>query len=132
MRDVIQTRQAPAAIGNYSQAIKVGNTVYLSGQIPLDPESMLLVEGDIAIQAARVFDNMQAVAEAAGGSLHQIVKLTVFLMHLPDLVIVNELMNRYFQQPFPARTSIQVSALPKGAAIEVDAIMVLDFPAPSS
>jgi reactive intermediate/imine deaminase len=125
MRQIIETEKAPAAIGSYSQAIKAGNTIYLSGQIPLDPKTMTQVAGGITAEAAQVFDNLKAVAEAAGGSLNDIVKLTVFLTNLPDLAIVNELMQRYFRTPFPARTSIQVSALPKGVAIEIDAIMVL-------
>jgi reactive intermediate/imine deaminase len=121
MRQAIETKKAPAAIGSYSQAVKAGHTIYLSGQIPLNPETMALVEGGILAEATQVFD----VTEAAGGNLNDIVKLTVFLTHLPDLVVVNELMLRYFKTPFPARTSIQVSALPKGVAIEIDAIMVL-------
>ena len=125
MRQIIETEKAPAAIGSYSQAIKAGNTIYLSGQIPLDPKTMTLVTGGIAAEATQVFDNLKAVTEAAGGSLNDIVKLTVFLTNLADLARVNELMLRYFRTPFPARTSIQVSALPKGAAIEIDAIMVL-------
>jgi reactive intermediate/imine deaminase len=125
MRQAIETKKAPAAIGSYSQAVKAGHTIYLSGQIPLNPETMTLVEGGILAEATQVFDNLKAVTEAAGGNLNDIVKLTVFLTHLPDLVVVNELMLRYFKTPFPARTSIQVSALPKGVAIEIDAIMVL-------
>jgi reactive intermediate/imine deaminase len=125
MRQIIETEKAPAAIGSYSQAIKAGHTIYLSGQIPLDPSTMTVVSGGIMAEATQVFDNLKAVTEAAGGSLNDIVKLTVFLTHLPDLAIVNELMLRYFRTPFPARTSIQVSALPKGVAIEIDAIMVL-------
>jgi reactive intermediate/imine deaminase len=125
MRQAIETKKAPAAIGSYSQAVKAGHTIYLSGQIPLNPETMALVEGGILAEATQVFDNLKAVTEAAGGNLNDIVKLTVFLTHLPDLVVVNELMLRYFKTPFPARTSIQVSALPKGVAIEIDAIMVL-------
>jgi reactive intermediate/imine deaminase len=125
MLQAIETKKAPAAIGSYSQAVKAGHTIYLSGQIPLNPETMALVEGGILAEATQVFDNLKAVTEAAGGNLNDIVKLTVFLTHLPDLVVVNELMLRYFKTPFPARTSIQVSALPKGVAIEIDAIMVL-------
>jgi reactive intermediate/imine deaminase len=126
MQQLIQTQDAPAAIGTYSQAVKAGDTVYLSGQIPLDAETMTLVEGDMTVQATTIFNNMKAVAVAAGGGLHQIVKLTVFLTDLTELATVNEVMMRYFQMPYPARTSIQVAALPKGAAIEIDAIMVLD------
>jgi reactive intermediate/imine deaminase len=125
MRQIIETKKAPAAIGSYSQAIKAGSTIYLSGQIPLDPETMTLVEGGIVAEATQIFENLKAVTEAAGGGLNDVVKLTVFLTHLPDLAAVNELMQRYFKTPFPARTSIQVSALPKGVAIEIDAIMVL-------
>jgi reactive intermediate/imine deaminase len=131
MRQLVTTTQAPAAIGSYSQAIRAGDTVYLSGQIPLDPATMTLVTGGIKAEATRVFDNMQAVATAAGGSFDDIVKLTVYLTHLPDLSVVNELMQDYFKQPFPARTSIQVSALPKGAAIEIEAILVLRSPVSS-
>jgi reactive intermediate/imine deaminase len=125
MRQIIETKKAPAAIGSYSQAIKAGSTIYLSGQIPLDPETMTLVEGGIVAEATQIFENLKAVTEAAGGGLNDVVKLTVFLTHLPDLAAVNELMQRYFKTPFPARTSIQVSALPKGVAIEIDAIVVL-------
>jgi reactive intermediate/imine deaminase len=125
MKQVIETPNAPAAIGTYSQAIKTGHTVYLSGQIPLDPASMTLVEGDITTQIEQVLENLQAVATAAGGSLDQIVKLSVFLMDLSHLDLVNEIMSQYFKLPFPARTSIQVAALPKGSAVEIDAIMIL-------
>lgn len=125
MKQLIETNKAPAAIGTYSQAIRVGNTVYLSGQIPLDPNSMLLVEGDITIQIERVLKNLQAVALDAGGSLDHIVKLSVFLIDLTHLSLVNDLMKKYFKAPFPARTSIQVAALPKGSAVEIDAIMIL-------
>lgn len=122
---VIHTEQAPAAIGTYSQAIKVDKTVYLSGQIPLDPQSMALVEGFEA-QAEQVFKNLQAVAEAAGGSLQDIVKLNIYLMDLGNFATVNEVMSRYFQQPYPARAALGVAALPKGAQVEMDAVMVLD------
>ena len=124
-RTVINTDKAPAAIGTYSQAIKAGNTVYLSGQIPLDPKSMELVEGFEA-QTVQVFENLKAVAEAAGGSLADIVKLNIFLTDLGNFASVNEVMSRYFQQPYPARAAIGINALPKGAQVEMDAVMVLD------
>lgn len=125
-KEIIHTPLAPQAIGTYSQAIKVGSSVYLSGQIPLVPATMVLVEGDISAQITQVFDNLQAVAVAAGGSLADIVKLNVFLTDLADFPVVNEIMGTYFQQPYPARAAIGVSALPKGAAVEMDAIMHLE------
>lgn len=125
-REIIATDRAPAAIGTYSQAVRVDNTVYLSGQIPLDPASMELVEGDIATQIRRVFDNLSAVAEAAGGSLQNVVKLNVFLTDLGNFPVVNEVMATYFEQPYPARAAIGVAALPKGAGVEMDAVLVLD------
>lgn len=124
-RKIISTDRAPAAIGTYSQAVKVDNTVYLSGQIPLDPASMTLVEGDMATQIRRVFDNLAAVAEAAGGSLADVVKLNVFLTDLGNFPIVNEVMATYFKEPYPARAAVGVAALPKGAAVEMDAVLVL-------
>ncbi|TLX58880.1 RidA family protein [Stutzerimonas nosocomialis] len=123
-RTVINTDKAPAAIGTYSQAIKTGDTVYLSGQIPLDPASMQLVEGFDA-QVVQVFENLKAVAEAAGGSLKDIAKLNIFLTDLSHFATVNEIMSRYFEQPYPARAAIGVAALPKGAQVEMDGIMVL-------
>lgn len=123
-RTVISTDKAPAAIGTYSQAIKVGDTVYLSGQIPLDPASMTLVDGFEA-QAVQVFENLKAVAEAAGGGLQDIVKLNIFLTDLGNFATVNDVMSRYFQQPYPARAAIGVAALPKGAQVEMDAVLVL-------
>jgi reactive intermediate/imine deaminase len=125
MHQIIQTDKAPSAIGSYSQAIKAGNTVYLSGQIPLDPITGDLVKGNITAQVTRVFENIQIVAEAAGGNMDAIVKLTVYLINLADIAVVNEIMASYFTSSFPARTSIQVSALPKGSAVEVEAIMVV-------
>jgi len=125
-REIIQTDQAPQAIGTYSQAVKIDNTVYLSGQIPLIPESMELVGGDIAAQIRRVFDNLKAVATAAGGDLKHVVKLNVFLTDLTNFPTVNEIMAEYFSQPYPARAAIGVAALPKGAAVEMDAVMVID------
>jgi reactive intermediate/imine deaminase len=126
MRQAINITTAPAAIGSYSQAIKTGNTVYLSGQIGLDPATQKLVEGGIAAQVTQVFENMQAVAIGAGGSLADVMKITVYLVDLTNLAMVNETMTKYFKEPYPARTSIEVSALPKGAVVEVEAIMVLN------
>lgn len=125
-RQIIQTDQAPQAIGTYSQAVKVGGAVYLSGQIPLDPKTMNLVEGDMSTQVRRVFDNLAAVAQAAGGNLNHVVKLNVFLTDLSHFALVNEIMAQYFQQPYPARAAIGVASLPKGAAVEMDAIMHID------
>ena len=124
-RQIIATDQAPQAIGTYSQAIKVGETVYLSGQIPLVPETMELVEGDMAVQIRRVFDNLSAVAAAAGGTLADVVKLNVFLTDLSHFPLVNQVMAEYFQAPYPARAAIGVAALPKGADVEMDAVMEL-------
>ena len=124
-REIISTAAAPAAIGTYSQAVKAGDTVYLSGQIPLVPETMQLVEGDMAAQIRRVFDNLQAVAAAAGGGLQDIVKLNIYLTDLAHFPLVNEVMASYFREPYPARAAVGVAALPKGAAVEADAIMVL-------
>ncbi len=125
MREQIQTKHAPAAIGAYSQGIKVNQTMYLAGQIPLDPDSMQLVEGDIKQQVIRVFENIKAVIQQGGGSLDQIVKLTVYLIDLSAIGVVNEVIAEYFAKPYPARTAIQVSALPKGASIEIEAIVAL-------
>jgi len=124
-REIISTDQAPQAIGTYSQAVKVGSTVYLSGQIPLIPETMELVEGGIEASIRRVFDNLQAVSRAAGGSLQDVAKLNVFLTDLSNFPIVNEVMAEYFEQPYPARAAIGVAALPKGAEVEMDAILEL-------
>lgn len=124
-REIIRTDKAPKAIGTYSQAVIVDRTVYLSGQIPLVPESMDLIEGDMASQIRRVFDNLTAVCQAAGGELGDIVKLNVFLTDLGDFPIVNEIMAEYFSEPYPARAAIGVAALPKGAGVEMDAIMYL-------
>lgn len=129
---IIQTDKAPLAIGTYSQAVKVDRTVYLSGQIPLIPETMTLVTGDISAQITQVFDNLHAVAEAAGGDFSDIVKLNIYLTDLAHFPIVNEIMGHYFEQPYPARAVLGVAALPKGAAVEMDAIMVLppqEYPA---
>jgi len=121
----IHSTSAPAAIGPYSQAIKVGSIVFLSGQIPLDPETMELVASDITAQTHQVFKNLIAVAQAAGGSLQSTAKLTIYLTDLTDFTKVNEIMAGYFSEPFPARATVQVGALPKGAAIEVDAIIAV-------
>ncbi|MEO6926138.1 MAG: RidA family protein [Rhodanobacter sp.] len=125
-RSIIVTDQAPAAIGPYSQAVRAGSTVYFSGQIPLDPATGSLVDGDISAQTRRVFDNLTAVAQAAGGSLAQIVRVGIYVTDLANFAAVNAVMAEYFQQPYPARSTIEVSALPKAAQVEVDAIMALD------
>ncbi len=124
-KEIISTDKAPQAIGTYSQAVKVGSTVYLSGQIPLIPETMEMVEGDIKLQIHRVFQNLLAVANAAGGDLSDVVKLNVFLTDLSNFPQVNEVMAEYFQQPYPARAAIGVAALPKDAGVEMDAVMEL-------
>jgi reactive intermediate/imine deaminase len=123
-RAAIHTTDAPQAIGPYSQAMKIDRVVYLSGQIPFDPATMELVKGDIAAQTERVFANLRAVARAAGGDLNQIVKLTIFLTDLGDFAAVNAVMGATFSEPYPARSTVQVAALPRGAAIEIEAIMV--------
>jgi reactive intermediate/imine deaminase len=125
-REIIHTDQAPAAIGAYSQAVKVDHTVYLSGQIPLDPTTMQLVTGDMEAQIRRVFDNLAAVARAAGGDLADAVKLNVFLTDLGHFASVNRIMAEYFPEPYPARAAIGVAALPRGAQIEMDAVLVLE------
>ena len=124
-RAIISTPNAPQAIGPYSQAVKVGNTVWLSGQIPLEPDSMALVDGDISAQARQVFRNLQAVAEAAGGSLDDSVKVNISLVDLGDFNDVNAVMAEFFSEPYPARACVQVAALPKGAGIEVELILAL-------
>ena len=124
-RQIIHTDQAPQAIGTYSQAVRVGDTVYLSGQIPLVPATMELVDGDMEAQIRRVFDNLQAVARATGGDLSDVVKLNIFLTDLAHFPLVNQLMAEYFNEPYPARAAIGVASLPKGAAVEMDAVMVL-------
>ena len=124
-KQIIATPNAPAAIGTYSQATRHGDVVYLSGQIPLDPVSMELVEGDIEVQIHRVFKNLQAVCTAAGGSLDHIVKLTIFLTDMGNFPQVNAVMAKYFSEPYPARAAIGVAALPKGAQVEMDAILGL-------
>ncbi len=125
-KTIIQTNQAPQAIGTYSQAVRVNNTVYLSGQIPLHPETMEVVEGDMAVHIRRVFDNLKAVAHAAGGDFSNIVKLNVFLTDLSHFPLVNEIMGEYFEQPYPARAAVGVAALPKGVDVEMDAVMEVD------
>jgi len=124
-RAIISTDQAPQAIGTYSQAVKVGGTVYLSGQIPLVPETMALVDGDMAAQIRRVFDNLQAVARAAGGSLADVAKLNIFLTDLGHFALVNQVMAEYFSEPYPARAAIGVASLPKGAQVEMDGVLEL-------
>jgi reactive intermediate/imine deaminase len=131
-KHIIQADKAPKAIGTYSQAVRVERTVYLSGQIPLVPETMTIVEGDISAQITQVFDNLYAVASAAGGDFSDIVKLNVFLTDLAHFPLVNEIMGHYFQEPYPARAAIGVASLPKAADVEMDAIMVLkpqEYPA---
>lgn len=124
-REIIYSPHAPEAIGTYSQAVRVGRTVYLSGQIPLIPETMELVDGDMELQIRRVFANLQAVAQAAGGSLQDIVKLNVFLTDLAHFPLINQVMADYFSQPYPARAAVGVASLPKGAEVEMDAILEL-------
>jgi len=123
--EMVHTKAAPAAIGTYSQAIVVGQTVYLSGQIPLDPQTMQMCSDDIRLQIVQVFENLSAVCEAAGGSLSNIAKLNIYLTDLSHFHLVNETMSRYFAEPYPARAAIGVMALPKGAKVEVDGIMVI-------
>ena len=124
-KQTISTEAAPAAIGTYSQAVRVGDLVFLSGQVALDPATMELVDGDFEAQARQMFDNLRAVCEAAGGELDQIVKLTVYLTDLANFAAVNAVMEEYFQPPFPARAAVGVAALPKDAAVEADAILAL-------
>ncbi|MEK6789069.1 MAG: RidA family protein [Pseudomonadota bacterium] len=123
-RSIISTTEAPAAIGTYSQAVKIGNTIYLSGQIGLDPASMQMVDG-IEAQIVRVFDNLKAVCDASGASLNDIVKLNIFLTDLGHFALVNEIMARYFTQPYPARAAIGVAALPRAALVEMDGVVVV-------
>ena len=124
-KKTITTERAPRAIGAYSQAVRAGDTVYLSGQIPLHPETMELIEGDIRTQVHRVFANLEAVAIAAGGGLGDVVKLNVYLADIRDFPIINEVMSEYFDEPYPARAALGVAALPKGAGVEIEAIMHL-------
>lgn len=125
-RKPISTPEAPGAIGTYSQAVAAGRTVYLSGQIPLDPKTMALVEGGIEAQVHQVFRNLAAVAQAAGGTLTQAVKVNIYMTDLGQFAKVNEVMAQYFAQPYPARATVGVAALPRGAAVEADAVLVLD------
>lgn len=124
-RAIIATQTAPAAIGPYSQAVKIGNTVWVSGQIPLNPETMTCVEGGIEQEARQVFENLAAIANAAGGTLNDAVKINISLTNLDDFAAVNAVMESYFDEPYPARACVQVAALPKGVAIEVEAILSL-------
>ena len=124
-RTAIHTAEAPAAIGTYSQAIRAGNTVWLAGQIPLDPATMQLVSGDIDAEIRRVFDNLKAVAAAAGGTLNDAVKVTVFLTDLAHFARVNEIMATYFDKPYPARAAVGVAALPRGARVEMECVLSL-------
>ena len=125
-RDPVSTEHAPAAIGPYSQAVRSGRLVFLSGQIPLDPATGQLVEGDIATQSRRVFDNLRAVCEAAGGGLDRVVRVGIYVVDLADFAAVNGVMAEYFDAPYPARSTIEVSGLPRGARVEVDAILAFD------
>lgn len=125
-KTIITTDKAPQAIGTYSQAVKAGNTVYISGQIPLVPETMALVEGDMKANIRRVFDNLKAICEEAGGSLADIAKLNIFLTDLSNFALVNEVMATYFEQPYPARAAVGVAALPKDVGVEMDAVMVIE------
>ena len=124
-KSIIQTDKAPKAIGTYSQAVKTGTTVYLSGQIPLVPETMEVISEDFAAQAKQVFENLSAVCEAAGGSINDMVKVNIFLTDLGNFATVNEIMAQYYEQPYPARAAIEISALPKGVQIEIDGVMDL-------
>ena len=124
-REIISTNQAPHAIGTYTQAVKSGNRVYMSGQIPLVPETMEMVDGDIEAQIRRVFDNLLAVAQAAGGGLEDMIKLNVYLTDLGNFTLVNQVMSEYFSEPYPARAAVGVAALPKDAAVEMDGVMEL-------
>jgi len=125
VRSIISTDQAPRAIGTYSQAVKIDNTVYLSGQIPLVPETMALVDGDMRVQITQVFNNLTAVAEASGGSLADVAKLNIYLTDLSHFTLVNEVMSEFFSEPYPARAAVGVAELPKASLVEMDAVLVL-------
>jgi reactive intermediate/imine deaminase len=125
-KQIIRTDHAPKAIGPYSQAVRTGNTVYFSGQIPLDPATGELVTGDITVQTQRVFENLRAVCEAAGGSLAQLVRVGIYLTDLKNFTAVNAVMAEYCKEPYPARSTVEVSGLPRGAEVEIDAVLVLD------
>jgi reactive intermediate/imine deaminase len=124
-KQIISTADAPAAIGTYSQGVRVGNTIWISGQIPLDPRTQSLVTGDIEVQARRVFDNLKAIVDAAGATFDDVVKATVFLTDLSHFALVNQIMAEYFREPYPARAAVGVAALPRGAQIEVECIVAL-------
>ncbi len=124
-KEIISTDQAPSAIGAYSQAVRSGNTVYISGQIPLDPKSMEVVTGGFEAEARQVFENLKAVAEAAGGSLDDVIRATIYMLDLENFVMVNEIMSEYFTAPYPARAAVGVAQLPKGVMVEIDAILDL-------
>ena len=124
-RRIIHTEHAPAAIGTYSQAVRVGDTVYLSGQIPLDPATQSLVTGDVEAQVRRVFANLQAIASAAGGSLHDAVRVTIYLTDLGNFPLVNKVMAEFCREPYPSRATVGVAALPRGAAVEIDCILAV-------
>ena len=125
-KEIIHTTSAPAAIGPYSQAVRVGNTVYVSGNTPLDPVSGLVVEGDVSVQARRAFDNMLAIVEAAGGTFADVVKVGIFVTDMGDFASVNAVMMEYFDAPYPARTTVEVSGLPSNVQVEIDCILALD------
>src|ERR1700738_853059 len=127
MKTAIQTKDAPAAIGTYSQAVRAGDTVYLSGQIPLDPKTMKLVEGDFEVQVRRVFDNLRAVCREAGGDFDRVARVTGYLTDLAHFAKVNEVMASYFNEPYPARAAIGVASLPRGAAVEIDGVLYLGW-----
>ena len=125
VKQIIHSNNAPSAVGTYSQAIKTGNMVFLSGQIPLDPQAMTMVDGNMEKQVIQILNNLSNVASAAGGSLNHIVRLGIYLTNMDDFPVINEVMKRYFKEPYPARSTIGVNALPKGALVEMDAVMVL-------
>jgi reactive intermediate/imine deaminase len=125
-KEIIRTDRAPKAIGPYSQAVRAGNTVYLSGQIPLDPATGELVTGDITVQTQRVFENLRAVCEAAGGSLSKLIRVGIYLTDLKNFTAVNAVMAEFCKEPYPARSTVEVSGLPRGAEVEIDAVLVLD------
>jgi len=124
-RQIVSTPRAPSAIGTYSQAVRVGNTLWVSGQIPLDPATMTLVDGGIEAQTRRVFDNLKAIVSAAGASLDEVVKVSIFMIDLAHFALVNKIMAEYFREPYPARAAIGVAALPRGAQVEVECIVAL-------
>ena len=126
VRQAIHTEQAPKAIGPYSQAVRVGNTVYLSGQIPLDPANMQMIEGDFEAEDRRVFENIKAVIAAAGGTFSQVVKVTIFITDFANFAKVNEMMAQYFKEPYPARSTVAVAGLPRGARVEIECVLQLD------